>query len=80
MKDKGRRVSEVVQVLKKLRGLGIPDSSPGMEELRGVLRQFVEAGEYANGHVDLPEAERRLVYSLHTTERDIEIVMKKHSY
>lgn len=70
MKDKGRRVSEVVQVLKKLRGLGIPDSSEGMGELREVLKRFVETGEYMHGKIDLAEAERRLVYSLHTNDRD----------
>ena len=62
-KDKGERVKEVVNVIKKLNGLGLNNNYEGIEEFKIILKKFVEDGIFKQGKIDLPGTKRQIYYS-----------------
>ena len=63
-KTKGERVMEIVKAMKKIKELGIPDTTPGIIEFKKVTNQFIEDGIAVTGKVSLEEYGRMLCYIL----------------
>tara|TARA_B100000963_G_scaffold196935_2_gene171401 strand:+ start:2357 stop:2647 length:291 start_codon:yes stop_codon:yes gene_type:complete len=76
-KDKSERVREVVNVIKKLQGLGLNDNYEGIEDFKMILKQFVEDGIYKQGKVDIIGTKRQIYYMLfERSGREISIELK----
>lgn len=76
-KDKGERVREVVNVIKKLTGLGLNDNYEGIEEFKAILKQFVVDGIYKQGKIDIVGTKRQIYYMLpERSGKEISIELK----
>ena len=53
------RLSESMDILTKVKGLGIPDTEPGYKELSAKFSQWVKDGEPWSGHIDFHRFNRR---------------------
>ena len=77
LKDKAERVKEVVNVIKKLTGLGLNDNYDGIEEFKLILKQFVNDGIYKKGKIDIIGTKRQIYYMLpERTGKEISIELK----
>ena len=50
-KPKDVRVKEIVEILKKITGLGIPLDSPEVQELKQRFDEYIKEGECWNGSI-----------------------------
>jgi len=76
LKEKGERLVEVVNIIKKLDGLGMGDNYEGIEEFKIILKQFVRDGIYKQGKINVVGTKRQIVYMLperHGKEISIEL-------
>lgn len=70
------RLRQTVEILKKITGdLGIPYSSPEVQELKGCLNTFVRTGEPWSGEVDFSRWGRRAVVNL-TRAGAVEVTLR----
>jgi hypothetical protein len=60
------RLKESIELLKKLRDLGVPDTDPSYKELSAKLSEWVKGGDAWQGHVDFQRFERRAYLVLPT--------------
>jgi hypothetical protein len=57
-KSREERVKEGITILKKMRELGVPDSLGEFRQLKDIIRQWVESGEFWKGKITFPTFER----------------------
>jgi hypothetical protein len=58
LKEKEERVKEGITILKKLRDLGVPESLGEYNQLKDIIRTWVNEGEYWKGKLVFPTFER----------------------
>ena len=77
LKTKEERLTEIIEVIKKLNNLGLNDTIPGIKEFKTILKEFVQNGESCSGKIKLTTAKRIIIYSLPKTKgRNININLK----
>ena len=77
LKTKEERLTEIIEVIKKLNNLGLNDTIPGIKEFKTILKEFVQNGESSSGKIKLTTAKRIIIYSLPKTKgRNININLK----
>ena len=77
LKSKSERLSEVVEVIKKIQGLGFTDDYDGIEDFKQTLKDFVNDGESRQGKVKVIGTKRVIEYLLPSTQgRQISVNLK----
>ena len=71
MKTKDERVRESVQILTKLRGLGIPQNDIGYLLTKQALDSWIASGEEAHHEIPFPRANRTGYLDLPSLASDI---------
>ncbi len=67
-KSTASRIKESVDLVKKLQGLGITDSEPGLVELRGKLNEWIRDGPAWSGKIEFARYGRYVELILPTRE------------
>tara|TARA_Y100000385_G_C12949129_1_gene574677 strand:+ start:398 stop:685 length:288 start_codon:yes stop_codon:yes gene_type:complete len=64
LKTKEERLSNVVEVLKKIKDLGLSKEIPGIKEFYRICNDYVHNTEPVNGKIKLNGFKRELIYIL----------------
>ena len=64
MKSRYDKVKEVVEITKKLRGLGLDDSIGEVKEFSDICREYIDTENTYEGKINIPQAKRVLEYRL----------------
>ena len=77
LKSKSERLSEVLEIFKKIQGLGFTDDYNGIEDFKNTLKDYVNDGEARQGKVKIIGTKRIIEYILPSTEgRQISVNLK----
>jgi hypothetical protein len=60
LKAKSDRTREGIDILIKLRETGVKDTDEGMEELKEIIRVWINTGEYWSGSVEFPAYDKKV--------------------
>ena len=76
-KTKSERLTEVINLLKKIYNMGIEKTNEDFLKFKEILTQWLEDGQYKQGSIKMHGQERILKYELYTRQgMDIEICLK----
>ena len=76
-KTKQERLTEVIELLKKMYDFGIDKTNDDFLKFKKILTEWMKDGQFRKGSVILHGTERELLYELYSrTGMDIEICLK----
>tara|TARA_B100001093_G_C26305459_1_gene791245 strand:- start:140 stop:427 length:288 start_codon:yes stop_codon:yes gene_type:complete len=64
LKSREDRVREIIEVIKKLRNLGLDNKFEGIKEFNKITREYIEDGESRQGKIKILGTKRILEYIL----------------
>ena len=77
LKTKSDRLTEVLEIFKKIQGLGLTDDYNGIEDFKNTLKDYVNDGEARQGKVKITGTKRIIEYILPSTQgRQISVNLK----